>query len=80
MMPEPNYAINLELAELVNQKKANTSVSFSFLHMIYEDGEMADLAVSHVYVFVCPRQSRSSTADCTSGLHDLLDLTLDSLR
>lgn len=26
MMHEPNYAVNLELAELVNNKKANTYV------------------------------------------------------
>jgi hypothetical protein len=27
MTHEPNYAVNLELAELVNTKKANTSVA-----------------------------------------------------
>jgi hypothetical protein len=28
MTHEPNYAVNLELAELVNTKKANTSVDY----------------------------------------------------
>lgn len=31
MLSEPNYGVNLELAELINEKKANTSVPFRVL-------------------------------------------------
>lgn len=34
MTHEPNYAVNLELAELINNKKANTSVSLVHLDSV----------------------------------------------
>ena len=39
--PEPNYALNLEVAEYINQKKANTCVSLvKMFPMYYDDADL----------------------------------------